>query len=66
MSRYCDQFGAHHVSKTLIKELPGWSGAGALAVGGEAEGMEFVQPGEGMALGAPFHNYKKFVKKIMG
>ncbi|KAK4815692.1 hypothetical protein QYF61_005505 [Mycteria americana] len=51
MSRYRDQLGACHMSKILIRELPGWSEAGALAVEGEAEGMEFVQPGEKMALG---------------
>jgi len=38
MSRYCEQFGACHMSNVSITEPSGWSGAGALAVGGEDEG----------------------------
>lgn len=42
------------MSKILIRETLEWSGTGSLAVGREAEGMEFFEPGKETALGPPY------------
>lgn len=54
-SRYCVQFAATNTGKAFIrwrefsKGLPGWSGAGALALWAEAAELGLVQPGEKLA-----------------
>jgi len=47
---------------------PGWLGAGALALGGDAEGMGFVQPGAGSFSGMqqqPARTYKGVFKMTL-
>lgn len=62
--RHSDQFGTCPTRKILIRELPGWLGSGALAVGGEADGREFVLPREEMALGRPNHSLSITTRKL--
>lgn len=64
LDRYSDQFGTCPMRKILIRELPGWLGSGALAVGGEADGMEFVLPREEMALGRPNRRLSITTRKL--